>query len=224
MDGKSRRLVYVWEWPVRFFHWTNFLCMLGLTLTGFIIGNPPALQSSAEASFSYWFGWVRFIHFSLAYLFLCNLVFRVYWALVGNAFARWNNFIPIRRQEWVEIWHAFKRYLILIPMPRVRTTGHNRLAGLSYLIVGLLMVLQVATGFGMYAAMSESWFPRLFAWIVPLFGGDMVVRQWHHLVMWVFILFTGVHVYLAYFNDNQEQEGLFSSIITGFKFVERDRS
>ena len=223
MNASTRRLVYVWELPVRFFHWTNVLLMTGLTITGFLIANPPALQSSAEASFGFWFGWVRVIHFTLAYLFLCNLVFRVYWALAGNTYARWNNFVPLRRQELLEIWNAFKRYLIIIPMPRHRTTGHNRLAGLSYLVLALLMVFQVVTGFGLYAPMSDSWFPRLFTWIVPLMGGDAVVRQWHHLAMWGFMVFTLIHVYLAYFNENQEHEGLFSSIVTGVKFVERDK-
>ena len=32
----------------------------------------------------------------------------------------------------------------------------------------------------MYAAMSDAWLPHVFAWIVPLMGGDFAVRQWHH--------------------------------------------
>jgi len=56
--------IYVWELPVRFYHWLNALCILVLTITGFIIANPPAINTASEASFSYWFGTVRFIHFS----------------------------------------------------------------------------------------------------------------------------------------------------------------
>ena len=79
----------------------------------------------------------------------------------------------------------------------------------------------VVTGFALYAAMSDSWFAHLFAWIVPCMGGDAVVRQWHHAVTWVFVLFVMVHVYLASFHDYVEARGEVSSIINGTRFVER---
>ena len=31
--------------------------------------------------------------------------------------------------------------------------------------------------------MSTSALPKLFAWVVPLMGGDFAVRQWHHAFM-----------------------------------------
>ena len=53
--------VYVWELPVRVYHWLNALCVLVLTVTGILIAHPPAFASATEASFSYWFGINRFI-------------------------------------------------------------------------------------------------------------------------------------------------------------------
>ena len=32
--------VYVWERPVRFYHWMNALCVAVLCVTGFMIGRP----------------------------------------------------------------------------------------------------------------------------------------------------------------------------------------
>jgi len=32
--------VYVWELPVRFYHWVNALCVVVLIATGYMIGNP----------------------------------------------------------------------------------------------------------------------------------------------------------------------------------------
>lgn len=222
MSENLRRLEYVWEAPVRFFHWINFLCLLALTITGFLIADPPALQGSGQAWQGYWFGWVRFIHFATAYLFLLNLVYRVYWAFVGNRYARWWNFVPLRAAQWVEMWEVAKRYALVLPNRAGRPVGHNPLAATSYLVIVLLMVFQAVSGFGLYAAMSDAWFPQLFVWIVPLLGGDMVVRQWHHLAMWAFIVFTVFHVYLSWFNDDRERQGIFTSIFTGFKFVEKD--
>ena len=74
----------------------------------------------------------------------------------------------------------------------------------------------------MYAAMSDAWLPHLFAWIVPLMGGDFAVRQWHHMVMWFFIIFTMVHVYLVFYHDYVEGRGVISSMAGGWKFVEKE--
>ena len=61
MKTKNFKRVMVWELPVRFFHWLNVLTIIVLTITGFLIANPPALLSSAEATNLQTFGIVRFI-------------------------------------------------------------------------------------------------------------------------------------------------------------------
>ena len=45
--------VYVWEIPVRIFHWLTVLSITILIITGFIIADPPAISSNAEAINSY---------------------------------------------------------------------------------------------------------------------------------------------------------------------------
>ena len=99
----SMRQEYVWQLPVRFYHWINALCIAILCVTGYVIGNPPALQSASEASFSYWFGTVRFIHFVAAFVFFFNFIFRIYWGFVGNKYAKWTNFIPHKKSQWKEM-------------------------------------------------------------------------------------------------------------------------
>ena len=103
----------------------------------------------------------------------------------------------------------------------IESVGHNALAGWTYFLSFIAFLFQAMTGFGMYAAMSHSWLPRAFAWIVPLMGGDFAVRQWHHLTMWFFIVFTMVHVYLAAYHDYIEGRGVISSMVGGWKFVEK---
>ena len=51
------RRVYVWEQPVRIYHWLNALAILVLIATGFFIADPLALQSSKEASGLFTMGW-----------------------------------------------------------------------------------------------------------------------------------------------------------------------
>lgn len=221
MQNTTVKRIYVWELPVRFYHWINALCITALIITGYIIGNPPALQSSSEAYMGYWFGTVRFIHFVAAFIFFFNFIFRLYWGFAGNNFAKWNQFIPHTKKQFNEIIRVLKIDVLQGNGKEILSYGHNALAGLTYFLTFLVFLFQAITGFGMYAAMSNSWFPHLFAWIVPLMGGDFAVRQWHHMMMWFFIIFSLIHVYLVFYHDYVEGRGVISSMAGGWKFVEK---
>ena len=76
MNTHTLKEEYVWQLPVRFYHWINALCIVVLACTGYLIGRPVAITSGAEASFGYWFGTVRFIHFVTAFVFFFNFAFQ----------------------------------------------------------------------------------------------------------------------------------------------------
>jgi len=227
MATRRFRRVYVWELPVRVFHWVNVLCLIVLAATGFIIADPPAIMSGSEASGQYWFGTVRFIHFGTAYVFFFNMILRVYWSFVGNQFSSWRSFLPFSRKMRQNIAHVLKIDLLLqnekIHDIRNISVGHNAVAGISYVVLFLIALVQVFTGFGLYAPMSGWWLPKLFDWVVPLFGGDFIVRTIHHAATWLFILFTLVHVYLVFYHDWLEGRGEVSSMFGGYKFVCEER-
>lgn len=216
------RRVFVWEFPVRVYHWINAACIVVLIATGFIISNPPAIMTGQEASQNYWFGTTRFIHFLASYLFLFNFIFRIYWGFVGNKYANWRNFIPTNRQFWKDIGNTLRTDIFMTKREPENTVGHNRLAGLTYLLTFIAFGIQCLTGFGLYAAMTDWWLPNMFDWVAPLVGGDFMLRQIHHWVMWFFILFTVVHVYLVFYHDYVEARGELSSMAGGWKFVEEE--
>jgi Ni/Fe-hydrogenase 1 B-type cytochrome subunit len=216
------RRVYVWELPVRIYHWLNALVIVLLGLTGYLIGNPQALFSANEAYQMYWFGWVRFIHFTAAYIYFFNFIFRLYWGFVGNKYARWDRFIPFRQQQFKDLIEVLKVDILESKLHGRISVGHNVLAGISYFGTFLVFLLQAITGFALYSSMSEGFIPRLFAWAIPLFGGDAAVRQWHHLFMWFFVVFVIIHIYLVFYHDYVEGRGTTSSIIGGWKFVRDD--
>lgn len=214
--------VYVWQLPVRFYHWINALSIVVLCITGYLIGRPLAIVNGAEASFSYWFGTVRFIHFVTAFIFFFNFVYRIYWGFVGNKYSRWDNFIPYKKSQWKEIWAVVRVDILQLECKPLDSVGHNALASLTYFLTFLVFLLQSLTGFGLYAAMSTSGFPKLFAWIVPMLGGDMMTRQIHHILMWFFIIFAMIHIYLVFYHDYIERRGVTSSMIGGWKFIEEE--
>lgn len=216
------RRVFVWELPVRVYHWINALSILALIATGIIISNPPAILTGKEAYASYWFGMVRFIHFLAAYVFLFNYIFRIYWGFVGNRYANWKNFIPTNKAFFKHMWRVILVDIFMTKREDEPNIGHNAVAGFIYFLTFIAFGVQCLTGFGLYAAMSHWWLPNLFTWVAPLMGGDFMLRQIHHWTMWFFILFAVVHVYLVFYHDYVEGRGELSSMAGGWKFIEEE--
>ncbi len=216
-SGNYKR-IYVWEFPVRLYHWVNGFCVFFLIITGYLIGNPPAIQYSTEAYQQYWFGTVRFIHFVTAFIFFFNFLMRIYWGFVGNVYSRWQVFIPYKLQQWKEVIEVLKVDILQHVLKGKISIGHNSLAGIIYFLSFLVFLFQSATGFALYSSMSSSFLPGMFAWIVPLMGGDFAVRQWHHMAMWFFIVFAIIHIYLVFYHDYVEGRGTTSSMVGGWKF------
>ena len=227
METRNFKRVLVWELPVRIFHWINVLAILTLTITGFIIANPPAILSNTEAVNLQTFGFVRYLHFSAAYIFFFNMLMRLYWSFVGNQFAHWKAFWPFSKKMWNNFIHVLKIDILLFNEDEENLSnisiGHNSVAAVSYIVLFLLAIIQVITGFGLFADSTTWWLPKLFDWVLPLFGGDFMVRTIHHITMWGFIFFSIVHVYLVFYHDWLEGRGEVSSIFGGYKFVRRKR-
>lgn len=215
------RRVYVWEQPIRWFHWINAACITALAVTGILIAHPPALMSSGEASDRYLFGSIRFTHFLAAYVFTGNFLFRAYWAFAGNKYANWRNFLPLTRAQWREVWAVMRVDILQLDPKPVHALGHNAVAYFTYGGTGLLTLFQIVSGFALYAPMSASWFPHLFDWVVPLFGSEQNLRIFHYGITWLFAVFVIVHVYLAAYHDYVEGHGVMSSIFGGWKFLEK---
>jgi len=220
--------VFVWEVPVRIFHWINVLSIVALIGTGILIGDPPALMSGTEATNQYWFGINRFIHFVAAYLFTLNAIYRVFWSFIGNKYANWKVFFPFTKKGLIKIKEVLVTDILLINPKKYdfsrHSVGHNPLAAVSYTIFFLLVIIQILTGFGLYSDMATWWFPKLFTWVVPLLGGDASARLIHHIVMWLIIMFSVIHIYLVFFHDWLDGRGETSSMIGGFKFVRKERT
>ncbi len=222
IKAPSYQRLYVWELPVRAFHWVNGFCILALGLTGFLIGRPFTVATAQEASFQYWFGTVRFLHFAAGYVFLINMLARIYWGFVGNRYARWNQFVPTSRKWFKDVAEVLKVDILQTQIQGRIHVGHNRLAGVVYFLSFWIYAFQAVTGFALYAPMSPSWVGRIAAAIASPFGNDMDIRQWHHAGLWFFVIFTLIHVYLVFYHDYLEGRGTTSSMVGGWKFERED--
>lgn len=230
---KSYKRVYVWEMPVRIFHWANVGAIMVLAITGFIIGDPPAFMSQNEAWETFWFAKVKVTHFIAAYVFFGVMVMRFYWAFVGNEYAHWTSFVPLNRNFSINkkaiknILHVLKYDVLLMKDKKHYLSdisiGHNFMATSAYVAMFLVGLILVFTGFGLYSNMSNWWLPNLFSWVPSFLGGDFLTRQIHRVSMWLILLFIIIHIYLVLFHGWLHARGEVSAMISGFKFVRSER-
>jgi len=220
-----RTAVYVYEAPVRIWHWVNALSIVLLSITGYLIANPlPSMPG--EASDHFVMGYIRFVHFAAAYVFTIAFVGRLYWALVGNQYAKQLFSMPVFSASfWKELVHEARWYAFMEKEPK-KYIGHNPLGHLFMVTIitigGFAMVL---TGFALYSEQTGlgTWQDTLFGWLIPLAGQSQDVRLWHHWGMWIIIVFVMLHVYTAVREDIMSRQSLISTMISGWRMFKDDR-
>lgn len=224
----SEEAVYVYDVPLRLWHWLNALCLVVLCVTGYFIGSPlPTL--SGEASDHYLMGYIRFVHFSAAYLMTVGLLFRIYWAFAGNEHARQLILPPFFKAEfWSGVIHEIKWYAFLVKEPH-KYVGHNPLAMVAmHFMLFWGSIYMIVTGFALYGEGTQlgSWANTMFtSWVIPMFGQSQDVHTWHHLGMWLIICFVMVHVYAAIREDMMSRQSMVGTMISGWRtFKDKGRT
>lgn len=222
----EQQAVYIYQAPLRLWHWVNALAILTLAVTGYFIGSPlPTL--SGEASSHFLMGYIRFAHFSAGYILIVGMLFRIYWIFAGNSHAREIFFPPIfNRHWWAGVGHEIAWYAFVAKEPW-KYAGHNPLATLvMHFMFVWVMIFMIFTGLALYGEGEgmDSWQYQLFSsWIIPLFGQSQDVHTWHHLGLWVIAIFALIHVYAAVREDIMSRQSLISSMISGWRMFKDDR-
>jgi len=116
-SGKMKKIIRVWDLPIRLFHWLLVLCVVLSFITVKIGGN--AME----------------FHALIGYCVLTLVIFRVCWGLVGSHHARFIHFVPSPKGLVNYILGKTKAGL-----------GHNPLGALSVLALLFSLGLQATTG------------------------------------------------------------------------------
>ncbi len=111
--------IYVWDLPLRIFHWALVGCVVAAIISANIGGNG--------------FVW----HFRFGYAVIVLLVFRLIWGFAGSRYARFSSFPPSPGRAL-----AYLKDPARVPA----THGHNPLGAFSVYAMLLLLCIQVGTG------------------------------------------------------------------------------
>lgn len=182
-------------------HWVNLLAMVFLTLSGFYIHFPilPGLMGVARGT-----------HFFWMFVLLINLVLRIVLAFVVKTANMPNtretdldykNWLPQKANRGQMFpWIA---YYLFLKKNHPYSGKYGVLQKIAYLATVPITLLAAYTGFCLWGPTSDwSFFAAGTTWVAGLFnaGGGaslMPIRIVHYWTMWLVIIFTFAHVYLA---------------------------
>jgi Ni/Fe-hydrogenase 1 B-type cytochrome subunit len=178
-----------------FTHAINLVCMIGLAFTGFYIHYP------FFAGFMYG---ARTIHFVLMFVLVINLTSRIilaFWVQTANQMGTRKTDVDIK--NWLpqeenkhQFWETVK-YYTFFRNTHVISGKYGSLQKISYLATVPITFYMAWTGFALYTPAHAWAIWPVFGSAAYVFGSDMGVRIAHYFGMWVIILFTMVHAYLA---------------------------
>lgn len=218
------RPVYVWEAPVRIWHWLMAVAMFAMIITGYLIGR-PFVSNIGDTWITYDFGYVRMVHFAAGLFFTALFVYRLFWVAVGNRYARMIFFPPLWSMKWWKGVFAQVAYYLFMRKTAPEYAGHNPLAQLAMFAMFVLgSFVIIITGLALYAqswGWDTSWM-AWFGWVFVLFGDAQAVRTVHHVMMYVFILFSIAHIYMSFREDVIGGATTLSSMSTGLRMFKED--
>jgi Ni/Fe-hydrogenase 1 B-type cytochrome subunit len=202
---------------VRLWHWLNALVVLVLCVTGYFIGVPPP-SALGDTSALYVMGWIRFFHLASGYLMTIFAAMRFWLVFIEKGISHQLFFPAIWRAEWLDGFMRQVRWNLMAVAKPTRYIGLNPLGGVAML--GLFVVpaaITIITGFAMYAEVSghDSWQYFLFGWVTSIFGNTMDLHVIHRLSMWIIVIFSFIHVYIAVREDILSRQTMISSMLSG---------
>lgn len=236
MTTSDIREYRAWDLPIRLFHWINFLCVICLIFIGLVMLFKTELGISGnEARVA-----LKTLHVSIGYVFVLNLLGRIIWGFVGNAYARWRAIIPGRGYA-----AQLRAYLASLAAGQPQAfVGHNPLGRLAVTLMLLLLIIMAVTG--LVRAGTDIYYPPFGALVaryvaqpgtdpadlVPYESAGMDEAKAErlkafkgpfgevHLYTAFFLMFViVVHVFAVVLMEVREGGGLVSAMFTGKKLL-----
>lgn len=242
MDRQENLREYkVWDRTTRWFHWINFLSVLGLIAVGTVILYNKPLGISTEGKIA-----LKTFHVLTGYVFCINLAWRLVWGFIGNRYARFRAILPWGKGYVKDAVEYAKGFMKGDPPAWL---GHNPLGRL--MIAALLAVLIVQAGTGLIIAGTDIFYPpfgnKMKTWIaqdqtrlelIQPYSKENVdeaknkemrafrapIAETHELLYFALLALIIAHIAAAVITDIRERNGIISAMFTGRKvFAKKPR-
>lgn len=222
INPKPGQGVYVFEFPVRAWHWTIVACIFTLFATGFIIAHPPQ-SLTGDPTRLFYFGYILLTHYMAGLILVIAMVCRIIWAFFGNSVSRQVFILPVWDKKWWKgLGDDIKWYLFLKKSSGI-CMGHNPLAQAAMFFAVLAMLYMCFTGLGIFQAKGYSSFFHMFAFMENMaydWGGNGIdLVLWHRMGMVFLVAFAMIHCYMVVREDIMGRTTIISTMVNGYRLV-----
>lgn len=218
-EQQSQIAIYVYQSPIRAWHWLNMFCIIVLCVSGYFIGSPPPTLSG-EASDHYLMGYTRFAHFAAGQIMVYLFLGRIFFAFTGNKYAKELFLLPVHSQEWRNGFLEQIKWYCFANNQAPQFVGHNPVAQ-CIMFFGFVLpaIFMIVSGLALYAeglGMGH-WLYNVTDFMLLFFDGTMAIHTYHHLGMWVIICFIMLHLYAAFREELVSRQSMISTMISGWR-------
>jgi Ni/Fe-hydrogenase b-type cytochrome subunit len=193
--------VYRHDAFVRLTHFLHLVGMFLLIWSGFRILYP------GSASFFFGgatMGVARKVHFYAMYLLIFPWVFRyLYHIWVSGQIME-----TVVRPRDIGYLPAFLKYYLFIDKKKPWGHEYNPCQRMTYSVWPILVAVQAITGFAIY-------WPEKIPSVVAFCGGLLMLKFWHTMIAWVFVITLMIHAYLG--STGSSLADSYVSMITGYE-------
>lgn len=181
------RRLFVWELPVRLFHWTLVLLVILLYVSIEVMDNMDR-------------------HAQLGYALLALVLFRIVWGFVGGTYARFRDFLygPGKVMKYAKTLPEDK------PDP---IAGHNPLGG--WMVFVLLLGLLSQAVMGLFSN-DDILFDGPLRDLVSKEVSDAITGL-HQQLFNVLLVLVVIHIAAVVYHKLRKKENLATAMITGYK-------
>ncbi len=170
-NNKPLYSYFVWDRPVRLFHWINVICVIGLVAIGLIILYNKSFGVSSEGKIL-----LKTIHVYFGYVFAINLLWRLLWFFLGNSYARWRS-ISLFQKGFSGSLVSYIKGFTAGNAPAY--AGHNPLSRIMVNLLFVLLMIQAVTG--LVLAGTDLYYPpfgnQIIEWVkAPTTPGGQAVE------------------------------------------------
>ena len=232
----NREQVFVWSRKIRLFHWINVIAITLLICIGLIILNGKLFGVSTDGKIL-----LKTMHVFVGYVFAFNLLFRLIIGFIGKSHERWSKILPFNKgfsQELVE----FKQH------KKSEYTGHNPAGKLMIFALLFLMLTQLISG--LVIAGTDIYYPPFGKYFVQSIAVDkqkineikpyskvnvdeVAYKEMReirkpfitaHVYSFYCLLFLiPLHILGVIVAERREKTALVSAMITGYKYLPKDK-
>lgn len=204
----------------RWQHWIRALSILILIVTGFYIAEPFVAPISNGQPTNFMQAYFRFAHIVFGFVMTAVVVWKLYLTFFAKAYKHERHSVQdmFSPMVWVK---QIGYYLFITKHPHLKGV-YNPLQSMAYIGLYIVFFVLILTGLILHANVYHEGFGGLIyapmRVLEEMMGGLAMVREIHHIAMWVVIIIVTIHIYMASFNAIFGKNGSMDAIFSGMKW------